>query len=62
MPETAIWIFYEFGKPIDVFAGRSFGPNFHSRNEDDARCIDFVAHRDEKYIKAGKLTPSHGEY
>lgn len=52
-------LFYAFGNVIDIFVGRSFGPNFDPDNPFDTAFIDFVAHLDEKAIAEGVIKPTH---
>jgi SAM-dependent methyltransferase len=52
-------LFYAFSNVIDVFAGRSFGHNFDQDDPFDRAFIDFVAYLDEKFIKEGRIKPTH---
>jgi hypothetical protein len=50
--------FYAFGKLIDVFTSRGYGPNFDPKVKEDAAFIDFVEELNEILLDAGYLKPT----
>ena len=58
VPRFHFETFYAFGNLIDVFTSRGYGPNFDSRDPQDAALIDFVEYLNELLIEVGYLKPT----